>query len=321
MAFSKGQSNITKEDVLDKISEEEILRMYAGIKNIPCVICSPFRKDNSPSLGIYKNSNGIRFFDFATKEHGSVFDLLSLLWKCPYNEVLSRVYNDYKGIKLPISKGHTKAYCTSNSELKVKVREWRQYDLDYWQSYGINLEFLKFANVYPISHKIFIKESKTVLFGADKYAYAFVEVLRGKALIKVYQPFNKQGFKWISKFDKRVISLWTKLPKYGDKIVICSSLKDALCLWANTGIPAIAPQGEGYSLSESVINQLKSRFGLIYICLDNDSAGLLNGQRLSQETGFINVVIPHFDGGKDISDYYKIFGKEQFINTFNNLIK
>lgn len=139
---------------------------------------------------------------------------------------------------------------------------------------------------------------------------------------KIYQPFNKNGYKWSNKHDNSVISLWTKVPKEGDKICICSSLKDALCLWANTGIPTLAIQGEGYGMSDTAINELKRRFNKIYICLDNDEAGLKDGVHLANKTGFINVVIPQFKGGKDISDLYKVLGnKEQFKQTILSLFK
>ena len=139
---------------------------------------------------------------------------------------------------------------------------------------------------------------------------------------KIYQPFNKNGYKWSNRHDRSVISLWTKVPKEGDKICICSSLKDALCLWANTGIPSLAIQGEGYGMSDTAINELKRRFNKIYICLDNDEAGLKDGVHLANKTGFINVVIPQFKGGKDISDLYKVLGnKEQFKQTILSLFK
>ena len=161
-------------------------------------------------------------------------------------------------------------------------------------------------------------------FGADKYAYCFVERKEGKITLKVYQPFNTKGFKWSNKHDRSVISLWTKVPEKGKRICICSSLKDALCLWANTGIPAISVQGEGYSMSETAINELKKRFERIYVLFDlfdNDEPGLKDGEKLSHETGFINVVLPPFKGGKDISDYYKIKGKEAFVELIHHLIK
>ena len=90
-------------------------------------------------------------------------------------------------------------------------------------------------------------------------------------------------------------------------------MKDALCLWANAGIPALAVQGEGYGISDTAINELKRRYNKVYICFDNDEAGLKDGINLSNKTGFINVVLPPFKGGKDISDLYKVLSnKEKF---------
>ena len=194
------------------------------------------------------------------------------------------------------------------------------YDIEYLNSYGISLNWLKYADVYPISHKIVIKNNNKLIFGADKYAYAYVEHKEGKVTLKIYQPFNKNGYKWSNKHDMSVISLWTKVPEYGDKICICSSLKDALCLWSNIGIPSIAVQGEGYNISNTAINELKRRYKKIYICFDNDKAGIVDAEKLSKSTGFINVVLPIFEGGKDISDLFKTLNdKNKFIEILSKL--
>ena len=74
-------------------------------------------------------------------------------------------------------------------------------------------------------------------------------------------------------------------------------------------------------MSESAINSLKERYKDIYILFDNDNAGLADGKSLAQKTGFNNIQIPQFIGGKDVSDYYKVMGKETFIELFNNLLK
>jgi hypothetical protein len=159
-----------------------------------------------------------------------------------------------------------------------------------------------------------------MVFGADKYAYAYVEFKDGKTTLKIYQPFNKKGYKWCNKHDKSVISLWTKVPKNGDKICICSSLKDALCLWANIGIPSLAIQGEGYSISNTAINNLKSRYKNIYILLDNDAPGLKDGVELAKLTGFTNIVLPNINGAKDISDLYQsLKDKKEFQSIINKL--
>ena len=94
-------------------------------------------------------------------------------------------------------------------------------------------------------------------------------------------------------------------------------MKDALCLWANTGIPALAIQGEGYGMSDTAISELKRRYSHIYILLDNDEAGLQDAVKLSESTGFTNVVLPRVNDNKDISDLYKSL---QDPNKFRDII-
>ena len=81
--------------------------------------------------------------------------------------------------------------------------------------------------------KIIIKNQHKYIFKADKLAYAYVEHKEGKVSIKIYQPKNTNGYKWSSKHDSSVVSLWTKIPEYGDILCICSSLKDSLCTLEN----------------------------------------------------------------------------------------
>lgn len=331
MGFSSGRISISLEELLSKVSEISIAAKYLDITEIPCVINSPLRRDNRPSFGLYSfDGQKVRYTDYATGERGGIFDLLSKLWNIPYAEVLERVADDfitYKGtgeVKINTDCGYSKVIIKEKvkSKIEVKVRSWRNYDREYWESYGVPLEWLDYARVYPISHKIIIKDGRRFTFGADKYAYAFVELKEGNTSIKIYQPFNKDGFKWCTSTDSSVISLWTKVPQSGDEVCICSSLKDALCLWSNTGIPALATQGEGYTMSDTAVNELKRRFKKVYVLFDNDEAGLIDGEKLCKQTGFINIVLPAFEGGKDISDlYHTLQNKEKFRETILNLFK
>lgn len=328
--ISSGKSSFTLDDVLRVASEAQIVSYYLGIQKVPCIINSPLRQDRHPSFGLYSpNGTEINYIDFSTRDSGTIFTLLKNMWNLDYPEVFKRICQDFskfnsKATVIKSSKCNvTSQGSSSNIDMKCKVREWKDYDLEYWASYGITLPWLKYANVYPISHKIIVKDGKEFVFGADKYAYAYVEFKEGKTTLKIYQPFNKRGFKWANKHDRSVISLWTKVPKTGDKIVVCSSLKDALCLWANTSIPAIAIQGEGYGISNTAINELKRRYKEVYILLDNDEAGLRDGEKLSASTGFINLVLPNINGAKDVSDLYKsLENKKRFkdiiLNLFNN---
>lgn len=322
--ISSGEPSISLEDIYRITSEAEIAHYYLGVNKIPCKMNSPLRLDRTPSFGLFSpNGKRVTWIDFSSGERGGIFDLLSKMWNLNFNQTLARIYQDFNNSSstgdnlLPtyINRNKSESYFIKNvdTKLECKVRDWKQHDIDYWKSYGISIDWLKYANVYPISHKIVIKNGQRYVFGADKHAYAFAEFKEGNTTLKIYQPYNKQGFKWSNKHDKSVISLWTKVPPTGDRICICSSLKDALCLWANTGIPALAIQGEGYAMSNTAVSELKRRFQSIYIMLDNDAPGLKNAQQLASKTGFTNIVLPSINGAKDISDLYlSLQNKEQF---------
>ena len=329
--ISSGESSVSLEDIYRVTTEAEIAHYYLGISNIPCKINSPLRLDRSPSFGLFSpNGSRVTWIDFSSGERGGIFDLLSKMWNTSFKGTLTKIYKDFNKfdgsakIKSTEHMPTTPRINIGNNDviMECKVREWKQHDIEYWKSYGITLEWLKYANVYPISHKIIIKKGQRYVFGADKYAYAYAEFKEGKTTLKIYQPYNKRGFKWSNKHDRSVISLWTKVPPTGDKICICSSLKDALCLWSNTGIPALAVQGEGYTISDTAISELKKRFKHIYILLDNDEVGLKDGKMLASKTGFTNIVLPNINGAKDISDLYlSLQDKEKFKEIIIGLFK
>ena len=327
MAFSSGVSSITYEDV--GVSDADIVSYYLGVNKVPCFIHSPLRQDRKPSFGLYSNDGKkIYWTDLGTGERGGVYDLLKQMWHCDFKQALEKVKSEMKDYKGDIVvANHTPCIIQvnsgkSNNDLQCRIREWRQYDIEYWSSYGVPLEWLKYAEVYPISHKIVISEGKKYIFKADKLAYAFVERKEGVVTLKIYQPYNKEGYKWMNKHDGSTISLWTKIPSQGPAVCVCASLKDALCLWANIGIPSIAIQGEGYNISQTAINELKRRFTCQFICLDNDKAGLEDAKKLTELTGFTNITLPQIEGAKDISDIYKTLNNQtKFQQIITNLFQ
>lgn len=287
-------------------------------------MCSPLRQDKHPSFSIYMSNGGhIYYKDHATGERGGLLDLLCNYWNCTFNQVLDKLCTILIGngeitIKPKQIKTLTRKEADQLSKVQVVVRPWRDYDYEYWASYGVEKQWLKYAEIYPISHKIITKKDpetgKSVkhIFSSDKYAYCFVERKEGNLSLKIYQPFNKKGFKWCSKMDGSTIGLWTKIPEYGDRVVICSSMKDALCLSCQCHIPTLCLQGEGYNISETACKELKRRYKRVFICFDTDTPGRKDAEKLSRETGFTNIV-PDLGSEKDLSDYFKsLENKEDF---------
>ena len=315
------------QDIMKRVSHTDLLSHYLGINSLPTLINSPLRCDINPSFYIYSpDGSKVLYKDYATGENGDIYTLLQRKKGMSFSDLMHAISNDKVLLnknfenKCKVTITHNRNQARSNTDLKVKVREWRDYDILYWQAFGITLQWLRFADVYPISHKIIYKDKQRYVFHAAKLAYVFVERKEGTVSLKVYQPEVKdKRRKWFTSNDGSVVGLWTKIPETGDKLVICSSLKDALCLWANIGIPAIYVQSETTGMSHTAQEVLKQRYKHIFICFDNDAPGLQDGLNLSLQTGFENIILPQFDEGKDISDLFKAKGREEFIRIVRPL--
>lgn len=320
--FSKGSKSVDFSVFRNNVDDLNLLGKYFGIEKVPVLMNSPFREDRNPSFALFYDSSGkIRYKDFADGDTGNVFDMLMKAWGMSYADMMRTLINDDC---VTVMMGQDKPRQTRrNSEtlVEVKVRRWLKHDTEYWREFGISVDFLKFAEVYPISHIFFIRDGKTDVIDADRYAYVYIERRNGVVYKKIYQPLCKnKRYKWFSKMNGGIISLWDKIPESGERLYICSSLKDALCLWENTGWPAIAMQGEGYSLNPDVVDELNGRFKDVFILLDNDKPGMTDSEKLSGQTGFKNLVLPDFKWGKDISDYWKgLEDKSVFAGTIEKL--
>jgi len=306
--ISRGRPSVSKKQLYEKISSEEIVRRFVDVEFIPSLIHSPLRHDENPSFSLFYSSEGdVMFKDHATGVAGDAVALLALMWNCTRGEAIMRVWKECdcsSRVSVPVRKE------IIPSSIQIKIRATEQYDIDYWNSYGIPPKWWKYAGIVPVSHFVLVRGSQNMIFQADKYAYAFWT----EKGTKIYQPYSQM--KWLSTQRGDQVQLYQKLPTHGDIVCVCSSMKDALCLWANTGIPSVAPQSEGTSVPLAVVEDLKRRFKRQYILYDNDKAGIGYAIEAAKETGFTNVILPEFEGGKDISDLYKSLTNK---NDFKNI--
>lgn len=329
MAFRRCNRSVGLDVLLGKTSEFDIMRFYLNIDVLPALINSPLRQDRNASVSIF-SPDGVKVFykDFGTGEHGSIFDLLGRMWNRTFSETITKIWDDIDSVKhnrINLNRTRRGVIHKSNSILEVRTRQWFDYDMEYWNSYGISREWLEFGDVYPISHILITRDNITKIIPAEKLAYVYVERKDGKVSLKVYQP-KSQRLKWLSKHDSSVWDLWSRLPDRGDTLFITSSRKDALCLWENTGIPSVSLQGEGYVPKEKVINQLKQRFGRVIIFFDNDydkdeNHGHIYASRLSGMFDLDMVEVPSEYKSKDPSDLFKNHGAETFRRVIKELVK
>lgn len=318
-----GSLPITLDNILEIVSEEDILAYYFHIYKLPALINSPLRKDNNPSFSIYKLSNNkIRCWDFGLKRGYGLYDLLMEYLHVDFRTLLDKIWKDMCRIqtKLNVTKRVITHKKSDNIKFEVCTRPFQDYDLEFWKSFGITKDWLRFGRIFAISDIIKKCNNEQINLRADKYAYVYVEFKDNVQSLKIYQPFNKK-YKWLSDGNSSIWSLWSQLPENGNKLIITSSMKDALCLWANIHIPSCSMQSEVTTPKSQVINELKNRFKQVYILFDNDfdkneNVGQLHATQLAEQYQLINVCIDSIWKVKDPSDFYKTYGSTKFFNYF-----
>jgi len=315
------------------VTQTTLLSYYLHVYSLPIVIKSPLRVDNHPSFGLKMTDGGsIYYKDFKTGDHGNIFSLLGKLWDMDIYDVVAKIIKDVPIIRdsntpevqINETTASIPGATNSNSQLACKIRSWKPYDIEYWEQYGCSLPWLQFAQIFPISHMIVTNSNGTFNIPTEKYAYVYVEFKDGIESLKFYQPYSV-AHKWTNKHDASVWDLWEQLPPTGDKLIIASSRKDAVCVWENTGIPSCSLQTESYLPKSQVIDELKSRFKQIYVLYDNDYTKEVNygkqyGQHLATEHNLIPLIIPTTYFSKDPSDLCKNKGRQKVNEVIWNLV-
>ena len=301
-------------------SEVQIAIKCLDLPKIPCAINNPLREDKKPSLGFYEKDEKVYCKDFSTGDFWHLPDFLCTLYNCSIFDLCDSIINNLSLEKVDRKNREDKPK-TKNVVIQTKERVWLEIDKEFWGKYGITRKWLKFANVHPVNF-MFINGKA---YRTDKHAYTYIEHKDGIETQKVYQPFNTNGFKWISSANGSVWSLWTQLPEKGENLIITSSLKDALTIWANSGIPSCSLQSESTMPKEKVVNQLKSRFNNIFVLFDNDfdkkeNHGRIFGKRVANMFDLIQIELPT-GTAKDPSDYRALSNKKDFNELILKLIE
>ena len=183
MLIGKTASSISIQELFQKYSEVQIFTAaFPEVTSIPCKISSPFRVDNNPSFSIYLDNDGhIKFKDFGDSAcHGGLLDLLCKKWNCSFRQVFDKILQlmahsevSAEGfspsVKSKQMKILTRKEASESTKIQVAVRPWQKYDYDYWASYGIEKQWLKYAEIYPISHKIVIKRDSGAKYIFGEY--------------------------------------------------------------------------------------------------------------------------------------------------------
>ena len=275
--------------------------------------------EKTPSFCVYVDprQQQYKFKDFSTGNNGNKIDLVKLMFQIGFSEAIIRIVKDYN------------AYVKTNGSIKIefkavskwevdfiKVRQWNQLDAKYWLSFRIGMSILDNYNVRPIEYYNLIKEEAgdiNTLKIESLYMYGYFN--KHGDVYKIYQPKGKHKFHKVSSYLQGIDQLKYDMPY----LVICSSLKDAMCLKGmGYNLEVIAPDSENTMIKPHVIEHLKKKYKKVITLFDNDEAGkkaidaYANAYKIN---GFTLTIC------KDISDAMKEHGFDKVHAMLKPLLK
>jgi hypothetical protein len=278
--------------------------------------------ERTPSMYIYLDPSCMeyKFKDFSTGKQGSKIDIVQHLFNLTYSQTLFKITEDYN--KWIMDGG----FLEVDPEYKpvsryavdyIHKREWNSQDAEYWLQYNIGTSMLTEYNVHPIEHYNMIKAStegidKLVIRNPLMYGY----YTDSGDCYKIYQPKQK-SYKFI-KIESHLQGL-EQLKYDKDYLVICSSLKDAMCLKSfNFGLDVIAPDSENTIIKPYIIQNLQSKYKKLLSLLDNDEAGHIGMEKYKKA---YNIQPIYLKSEKDISDVVAKYGFSAVQSKLFKLIK
>ena len=293
---------------------------YFGIdieKTYKKAINSPLRRDIHPSCGFFYTKSGTLLFkDFAQDKTYTVIGMISKKYKETIWQTIKRINKDLELNLIPrysprIRKEIEEHNQETKEEIKIKgkLREWEDYDREYWGKYGIQISTLKLFNVFPIQ-RVYIYNKLKYRNTPTNPIYAYL--IEGR--IKIYRPLSTKSDKWRTDIPHNKFFGINLIPFIHDHCFIVSSLKEVMVLY-ELGFVAIAPQQEThkvitYSGFSSVDNPI--------FLFDYDNTGREVSFKLHRK-GF-PIYFTGDDNAKDIADYRAKYGKEETINLLNKIL-
>lgn len=319
---------LSKELILSRFSEEQLMEYYLHIPVKKGLFRSPLRRDRQPTCSFYRNNSGTLIFkDFATGQHLNIFGVVQEIFRCDYHEALRIIANDMGIIhdkalhKNPgkVSESTVKINNKEVSKIQIEIQDFTDLELKWWGKYGITLEILKKFEVYSCKH-VFL--NGTIIARSQQHCPIFGyygKKYQGLELWRCYFP-KRTSFRFITNWPSKKIQGYDQLPKTGKLLVITKSMKDSMCLYS-MGISACAPNSENLFISEAMLTELKSRFEHIVVFYDNDRPGMVNMAKIRKShPELVYAYIPKQYGSKDISDFYKDYGRKETIELIKSFI-
>lgn len=372
MGRNINSANLTKQSILSKVSQVTIFSTYLNLSDKLvqyCIdtgelICSPIRDDIHPTCGFkYDNKGKLKFRDFAGYFWGDCFDIVALIMSGIYNKqyditnkndfikVLRHItftfkdifYGQEKDINL-INEINTSIVNIKHKKpnIELVVREWNEYDRQYWAKFGVPLQFLNLNFIYPVEQYYInrnINPGPKYFYNSNDpcYGYCLGQDRSGVYNIKLYFPKRDKDITRFITNCNHLEGIYNLDRNDYDIIVITKSTKDRVSIGASIirnsslyggvikdKIGVINIPHETYKLRQNEYDWLRGKLtdnGKIVSLMDNDRTGKVEAIWLRNNYQILPIIIPTCYKAKDFAELVANNKFSDVSNLIINIIK
>lgn len=324
---------LTADELLERINQEEIFEKIfkTEIIMIKKIYKSPMRKDNEGKCFFDEYQGVLQFIDYGNpmKTHYNCIDVVRALSNVSEGEAI-RIISEKLDINVSspiINSIQSKNIYSYNKVVVPYRRDFNRRDLKFWSKSLIYENQLEEDNVFPISHYELITEMSTKRINCYQSSYA---ITFKNGHVKIYNPFSKdRAFRFIGTMDNNDIGNIDNIDEVGDTLIITKSYKDHRVFKniLNTN-NVIWFHNEG-CIPDNVelLKQLLQKFKKIIVFYDNDEAGIIAGEKITNyllsldihKNIFSKSIPKKYKETKDVSDFIYVNGRLDTLKLLKKL--
>lgn len=311
--------------ILEVIDEYTLYCYYTKIDDLQLnkAYSSPFREDTFPSFGIYRTKYdlGVEYFwkDLATGDSGNIYKLIQKIEQLDSKEEVYQCINADFDLNLDIGHHEPKPkinlYGTPKQSL-IKIRvapvPLTEAGRRFWNQLEVSNELLDLYHTTQIQwYWSYPEQQAPYTVNDPTFAYRIGQYYQ------VYNPFAPKLYKFRNDFPENYFFGYMQLSNSGEKLIIDKSCKDTI-FCRRLGYEAVCGKSETTMIPKAKMLELKERFKVVYLMLDNDKAGITQTERYLINYPWLKVRF--LTGFKDKTDMCKGIGVEETKKVIESLL-
>lgn len=291
-----------KEYILNQRTEADIFRHYVpGFEGKPGSFINPLKPDEkhaSVSLYQHEDGKGWRFKAHNTGHQGDAFqlvaDLKNIDSKARFTAVCEAIAQDMN-LTLPEPTQAAKNIIWE----PTTYPDFKPDFVAYWAQWDVTPKILK---------RYGVQQAETCNHNGKTYHHhgrkASLFTGNGRRKIKVPgTPEKPKSDTYKEPTGPAYLFGLDQVPVGAETLILCEGEKDVLALAAKDFF-AVTVGSAREKVTPGQVAQIKAAASRVFVCYDRDTAGESGSARIAQETGFVRILLPDMENGKDISDYF-----------------